>query len=168
MVADDAGIESQFLLMVDQDGALRGLRSANGAPFKPHDGEMSADAPVCLPPEPQVPGCGAVMHGIGFDFDSDVIRPSSQPILASLHEGLSAEQSAEIQIIGHSSSEGADEYNRDLSQRRANSVVTALVALGLDAGRISAVGRGEEDPIASNDDEAGRSLNRRVEVRCSG
>ena len=88
-------------------------------------------------------------------------------MIADLHQGL-AQANAAIQIVGHSSSEGAADYNRNLSQRRAQSVVAALVALGLDAGQISAVGKGEDDPIASNDDEAGRSLNRRVEVICAG
>ena len=71
-------------------------------------------------------------------------------------------------IIGHSSSEGADDYNRALSERRAASVVAALIGLGMNDSALSAVGRGEDEPIASNDDEAGRSLNRRVEVRCAG
>ncbi|MCR9086828.1 MAG: OmpA family protein [Rhodobacteraceae bacterium] len=159
-----AGIPSQFILIAAEDGGLRGLRSTNGAPFKPYDGEASDAAPVCLAPEPVLPGCGAVLHGIGFDFDSDVIRAESQPLLAALSEGLSG--ATGVEIIGHSSSEGAEDYNRDLSQRRAASVVAALVALGLDGAQITATGRGEDDPIASNDDEAGRSMNRRVEVRC--
>ena len=164
--ADSAGIESQFILIATADGAVRGLRSSNGAPFQPYDGETSGAGPACLPAEPPTLGCGAVVHGIGFDFDSDVIRPSAEPLVAALYEGLRHETSATIQIVGHSSSEGAADYNRDLSQRRAASVVAALVALGLDAAQVSAVGRGEDEPIASNDDEAGRSLNRRVEVTC--
>ncbi|CAN0602472.1 unnamed protein product, partial [Ectocarpus sp. 12 AP-2014] len=88
--------------------------------------------------------------------------------LDDLYAGLAGEGAAQIQIIGHSSSEGADDYNRDLSQRRAASVADALVARGLDVGRTAAVGKGEDEPIASNDDEAGRSLNRRVEISCSG
>ena len=164
---NEAGIASQFILIAGEDGALHGLRSTNGAPFKPYDGAAS-DKTVCEAPEPPSLGCGAVLHGIGFDYDSDVIRPESQVIIASLFDGLSAESSSGIEIVGHSSSEGAADYNRDLSQRRAQSVVDALVGLGLDAARISASGRGEEEPIASNEDEAGRSLNRRVEVRCAG
>ena len=63
--------------------------------------------------------------------------------------------------------QGSDNYNLDLSKRRAQSVVDNLVRRGLDAGRISAVGKGEKEPIASNKDEAGRSLNRRVSVTCN-
>lgn len=165
---DKAGIASQFILIAAENNALRGLRSTNGAPFKPYDGEASDKSPVCLPPEPPVLGCGAIVHGIGFDYDSDVIRPGSHALIAKLFDGLKAEGGTGIVITGHSSSEGQADYNRDLSQRRAQSVVNALVALGLDAAAISATGRGEDDPIASNDDEAGRSLNRRVEVQCAG
>ena len=163
-----SGIPSQFILIATDDGSLLGLRSTNGAPFKPYNGEPSTKAAACLEPEPVVLGCGSIVHGIGFDFDSDRIRPSSQMVIEALFEGLSAQSDGNIQIIGHSSSEGAADYNRDLSQRRAQSVVAALVELGLDAGTLSAAGRGEDEPIASNDDEAGRSLNRRVEIVCSG
>lgn len=166
--ANDAGIESQFIMIATADGDIQGLRSTNGAPFKIYNGTPSDNAPVCLPAEPAKLGCGSVIHGIGFDFDSAVIREASQPIITSLYEGLSEDDASTIQVIGHSSSEGAEDYNRDLSQRRAESVVAALIELGIDASKLSASGRGEDDPIASNDDEAGRSLNRRVEIMCSG
>lgn len=164
---DPAGVPSQFILIATADGDIRGLRSANGAPFRQYDGDRTSTGASCLGQEEPVLGCGSIIHGIGFDYDSDVIRPSSELVISDLFQGLSATDAQGIQIVGHSSSEGAADYNRDLSQRRAQSVVAALVALGLDAGRISASGRGEDDPIASNDDEAGRSLNRRVEVRCT-
>lgn len=165
---DAAGIPSQFILIATPDGTLRGLRSANGAPFKPYDGDAVDGPSVCPAPEPPKLGCGSVIHGIGFDYDSAAIRAASQPLIERLHAGLAAEGAVRIEIVGHASSEGAAEYNRDLSQRRAQSVVAALVALGLDGGQVSATGRGEDEPIASNADEAGRSLNRRVEVRCAG
>jgi len=164
--ADAAGVPSQFILIGSENRGIRGLRSTNGAPFKPYDGEAASHAPACLEPEPPTLGCGAVVHGIGFDYDSDVIRPSSEAVIAALFQGLSGESGVRVQIVGHSSSEGAAEYNRDLSHRRAQSVVAALVSLGLNASQLTAVGRGEDDPIASNQDEAGRSLNRRVEVLC--
>lgn len=163
---DDAGIGSQFILISDAEGNIQGLRSTNGAPFKPYDGATSDRAPVCLAPEPEELGCGSVIHGISFDYDSAEIREASWPIINALFDGLSSEDASSIEIVGHSSSEGADDYNRDLSERRAQSVVAALVELGTSPTNLSASGRGEEEPIASNDDEAGRSLNRRVEVKC--
>ncbi|MBV6658120.1 MAG: OmpA family protein [Devosiaceae bacterium] len=164
--ADDAGVPSQFILIVNDEGALRGLRSTNGAPFKVYDGEMSGAEPVCLASEAPTLGCGDTVYGIGFDFDSAVIRAESAAVLDDLYAGLTADGASSVQIIGHSSSEGADGYNRDLSERRAASVVEALVERGFDPGRMQALGKGEDDPIASNADEAGRSLNRRVEVIC--
>lgn len=164
--SDPAGIPSQFILIASADGAMRGLRSTNGAPFKPYDGEPAAGAVVCARPEPAPPGCGAVLHGIGFDYDSAAIRPESAVLLNALADGLRGTDAARIEIVGHSSSEGAAEYNRALSQRRAASVVAALVDMGLAADRLAALGKGEDEPIASNADEAGRSLNRRVEVHC--
>lgn len=111
--ADEAGIPSQFILIAAENGALRGLRSTNGAPFRPYDGEASAASPVCLPAEEPMLGCGSVVHGIGFDFDSDLLRPDAAPILTAMFEGLQAEGDVSVEIIGHSSSEGADDYNRD-------------------------------------------------------
>ncbi len=69
-------------------------------------------------------------------------------------------------IEGHTSSEGTDEYNQRLSERRAQAVVAELVKRGIPRERPSAAGIGERRPIASNDNESGRAMNRRVEVKC--
>ena len=71
-----------------------------------------------------------------------------------------------VTIIGHTSSEGSEEYNKDLSQRRAEAVAAAIVARGIEAGRVSARGQGEKHPIADNSSEAGRALNPRVGIEC--
>ena len=71
-------------------------------------------------------------------------------------------------IEGHTSTEGSDTYNQDLSERRAQSVVDDLIQRGIDGGRISALGLGETSPLISpEDDEASRSINRKVEIACS-
>jgi outer membrane protein OmpA-like peptidoglycan-associated protein len=111
-------------------------------------------------------GCGAVIHAIRFDYDSAVIRPRSAPVLDALAEGLSAAGPVGIRIEGHTSDEGSEAYNRALSEQRAAAVTTALIERGLAADQLSAVGRGESEPIADNADEAGRSMNRRVQVLC--
>jgi OmpA-OmpF porin, OOP family len=81
-------------------------------------------------------------------------------------KGLSGDRSASIVIEGHTSSEGTDDYNQGLSERRTQAIVADLVKRGIEAKRLKAVGLGETRPIAPNTDESGRDLNRRVEVRC--
>ena len=68
-----------------------------------------------------------------------------------------------INIYGHTDSKGADSYNLSLSERRAGAVKSYLSAKGVPSSRMIAMGVGEADPIASNDNEAGRAQNRRVE-----
>jgi outer membrane protein OmpA-like peptidoglycan-associated protein len=85
--------------------------------------------------------------------------------LASLRALAAAVPSkASLSITGHTDSQGADEANRLLSQRRADAVRRALAAAGIAASRLDAVGRGEAEPVADNASEAGRARNRRVEI----
>lgn len=162
------GVGSVFVMTVDPRGEIRGVRSTNGAPFRAYDLATSpAKGPSeCAPAKPNALGCGSLVHGIGFDFDSARIRPESEAVLARLYEGLAASSSSRIVIEGHTSNEGSEAYNRELSAQRARAVVDDLVRRGIDPARIRATGKGETEPIATNDDEAGRSLNRRVEIVC--
>lgn len=161
------GVPSAFVLGV-VDGALRGVRSTNGAPFRIYEGPTAANAPVARCEDRPAPtlGCGSIIHGITFDFDSAVIREDSNPVLAGLFTGLAADTRAMVTVEGYTSSEGADAYNQALSQRRAQAVVDDLVRRGIPAARLAANGRGESRPIANNNSETGRSLNRRVEIVC--
>lgn len=162
-----AGIPSAFVLTVGPDGELFGLRSTNGAPFRILSGTpASTPRSACLE-RPVAPlGCGAVVHGIHFDLDSATIRPESEPILDDLYDGLKSSSASRIVVVGHTSSEGSDTYNQALSERRARAVGVAIVARGIDATRVAAEGLGEKQPIADNATDAGRSLNRRVEIVC--
>ncbi len=159
---------SAFILSVAEDGSVRGVRSNNRGPFAYY---ALAVAPTGTPfecgqpPQPAL-GCGSIIHGINFDVASAVIRPESSAVLAELYKGLQADSRSRIVIEGHTSSEGTDQYNQALSERRARAVVADLVGRGLPSGRITAAGLGETRPIATNNDESGRSLNRRVEVNC--
>jgi OmpA-OmpF porin, OOP family len=166
-VAQVNRIPSAFILNVAGNGELRGVRSTNGGPFALLSGEPASGGtvPTCSQP-PAVLGCGSVIHGISFDFDSAAIRADSAPVLTRLFDGLRSNTSATVVIEGHTSNEGTEEYNRQLSERRAQSVVQDLVKRGIEARRLQAAGIGETRPIAGNGDESGRSLNRRVEVRC--
>ncbi|MDD5758137.1 MAG: OmpA family protein [Desulfobulbaceae bacterium] len=78
---------------------------------------------------------------------------------------LNRYQETVIQVGGHTDSQGSDAYNLNLSQRRADAVVNLMMQLGIAQSRIEAAAYGEAQPIASNDSEAGRRMNRRVEIK---
>lgn len=165
----DSGVRSAFVAGIVGDGELYALRSTNGAPFALVIGQRGAagKGPACGVPAKPTLGCGAVIQGIQFDFDSATIRPESGPVLDALRAGLAGAKAGTIRVEGHTSSEGDEAYNLDLSKRRAQAVVDELVSRGSPRASISASGAGEARPIAPNDDEAGRSLNRRVEIHCA-
>jgi len=102
--------------------------------------------------------------GLLFDFDSDVIKPTAAANLQELARSLTKFPNSNILIVGHTDSQGDDAYNMALSQRRANSAAAYLRAQGVPSSRLSTSGRGEAEPVASNDTEAGKAQNRRVEV----
>jgi outer membrane protein OmpA-like peptidoglycan-associated protein len=102
--------------------------------------------------------------GLLFDFDSSVLRAESKRNLDNLAANLSSFGDSKLLLVGHTDSQGADDYNLDLSRRRATAVASYLEAQGVSAARVETTGRGESEPIASNDDDAGRQQNRRVEI----
>jgi outer membrane protein OmpA-like peptidoglycan-associated protein len=118
------------------------------------------------PPAPQAePPPLISFDDVLFDFDRSTLRPEANAILAPALEMLRADPDMAVEIEGHTDWIGSDAYNDGLSQRRAQAVVEWLAARGIARERISAVGRGEGEPVASNATAAGRQLNRRVEVR---
>lgn len=101
---------------------------------------------------------------ITFAFDRADIQPQFQPVLDDIGRTLSEYNQTTVQVVGHADSVGSDSYNLALSERRARSVADALVQRGVGPNRIYVVGRGESQPIASNDTDEGRARNRRVEI----
>ena len=101
---------------------------------------------------------------VSFDFDSAAIKPAFRPTLDKVADILKRYPRTTIRIIGHTDNVGAAAYSQRLSLRRAQSVMDYLVARGVDPARVIAEGRGESEPRASNATEAGRQLNRRVEM----
>lgn len=99
-----------------------------------------------------------------FDFDSAELRPMARENLGDLAASLRDYPDTEVLIVGHTDSTGPEDYNQRLSERRASSAATYVMEQGLRPSRITTVGKGEQEPIASNDTEAGRQQNRRVEV----
>lgn len=106
----------------------------------------------------------AVLYGINFDFNSDVIRPESRPTLEKVVSVLKENKNWKMQIEGHTDNIGGDDFNRTLSEKRAAAVVKFLSDAGIEAARISPSGAGLSKPIAANDTEGGRAQNRRVEL----
>lgn len=107
----------------------------------------------------------ALLYGILFDYDSDVVKPESEPALEEIKKLLDGTPSLELLVVGHTDNQGSLEYNLDLSRRRARSVVKALVArYGIAAARLEGHGVGFLAPVASNDTDEGRAKNRRVEL----
>lgn len=104
------------------------------------------------------------LDGIYFDFNKSSIKPESRPTLDRAVKIMKDNPRIRVRIEGHTDSVGSDSYNQQLSQRRADSVKAYLVQDGgIDASRIISSGRGEGEPIASNDTDEGRSMNRRIE-----
>jgi outer membrane protein OmpA-like peptidoglycan-associated protein len=99
-----------------------------------------------------------------FATDSAALRPDLARDIQAVGQNLIQYPNSRIEVIGHADNSGTAAYNQDLSQRRASSVAQALVATGVQSGRVSAIGRGEDQPIASNLTPEGRAQNRRVEI----
>jgi outer membrane protein OmpA-like peptidoglycan-associated protein len=102
--------------------------------------------------------------GILFDFDSDALQPAARENLRNLAASLDEYPRTSVLLVGHTDAIGADSYNQGLSQRRASTAASFLTSQGVSRSRTEAAGRGEMEPVASNDSEGGRQQNRRVEV----
>jgi outer membrane protein OmpA-like peptidoglycan-associated protein len=102
--------------------------------------------------------------GILYPFNSTEILPAGKANLQELANSLQKYPNSDILIVGHTDSVGTDVYNLDLSQRRAQAASAYLQSLGVPAARLRTVGRGEAEPVQSNDTEEGRQQNRRVEI----
>ncbi|MGB8812196.1 MAG: OmpA family protein [Paracoccaceae bacterium] len=99
-----------------------------------------------------------------FATDSANLRPDLSSDIRAVANNLMSYPNSTIEIIGHTDNVGEAAYNQDLSERRAMAVANVLRNSGVPGGRISAIGRGEDQPIASNGTANGRSQNRRVEI----
>lgn len=110
-------------------------------------------------------GNSLVLNNVFFDTDSDVLKAQSKTELDRLVALLVHNSGMQVEIGGHTDAIGSEEKNLNLSQRRAQAVVNYIVENGISADRLTSAGYGESKPVASNDNEEGRALNRRTEVR---
>ena len=101
---------------------------------------------------------------VSFDFGSAALKPAFTPTLEKVSNILQRYPNTIIHVVGHTDSVGSESYNMTLSQNRADSVVGYFASRGVASGRLVAAGRGEAEPRATNETEAGRQLNRRVEI----
>jgi outer membrane protein OmpA-like peptidoglycan-associated protein len=99
-----------------------------------------------------------------FDVNSAIIKPGAIDGLTQVADVLIRYPETTIVVKGYTDTTGTEAYNQELSERRAKSVGNFMIGKGVDAGRVTAIGFGEQFPIASNDSEAGRQQNRRVEL----
>lgn len=159
----------------DGDGIADAADQCPGTPSG-----ASVDGQGC-PPAPPAPACDSgaagielggcepgqtlVLHGVNFAFDQAVLTANARTLLDQLVLALKASPHLRIEIGGHTDARGGDAYNQALSARRAHSVVDYLVGQAIAPQRLQAVGYGETAPLADNQTEAGRQLNRRVALR---
>ncbi|MDQ3046140.1 MAG: OmpA family protein [Bacteroidota bacterium] len=110
-------------------------------------------------------GSKIILKNIFFDFDKATLRPESTNELERLTKLLNDVPTLKIEISGHTDSKGAADYNQKLSQNRAKAVVDHLVKAGIAADRLTFAGYGKDQPVATNDTDEGRQMNRRTEFK---
>jgi len=158
-----------------------GYEDADGCPEPDNDKDTVSDIEDQCPMEPGVvggdkPGCPKkpsnvivtekeikIMQQVHFEFNKDKIRPESFPILDEVAAVLRDNPKIRIEIQGHTDNKGSAKLNKDLSERRAASVLKYLVSKGLDPSRLTSKGYGMEKPVVPNTTDQNRALNRRVQ-----
>lgn len=151
----------------DEDGIPDG---SDRCPMEPEDRDGFQDEDGCPEPGPRAAVVTVtdtrilISERIYFDFDTDTIRSVSLPLLDQVGEVITdIPGQRRIRVEGYTDSEGIDQYNLDLSYRRARAVVEYLAGRGVPRARLEYAGYGEANPVAPNDSPDGRALNRRVE-----
>jgi OOP family OmpA-OmpF porin len=141
-------------------------------PAKPAPAPAPA-APV-VAPKPAAPAPVSVKQAITiqaealFDFDKAVLKPDGKK---SIDEAIGKMKDIDVEVViatGHTDSIGTDAYNQKLSERRANAVKEYMVSKGVPAAKITTLGKGETQPVATNKTAEGRAKNRRVDIEFKG
>jgi outer membrane protein OmpA-like peptidoglycan-associated protein len=127
--------------------------------------EINTDVELVSVEELKNSGKSIRINNIFFDFDSFELKDKSYEALNLLYKFLKDNPDILVEINAYTDNIGTEKYNLKLSQNRANSVVNYLVKKGVDKSRLFPTGFGEQNPVASNETEQGRALNRRVEFR---
>lgn len=145
----------------ERDALLISRREIEVTQLKAELAELKASR---IPVKTTERGIVVTLGDVFFAYNKADVRPRGRGIIEKLAKFLYKNPEKTVVIEGHTDSRGSDEYNLDLSQRRADAVRFLFVSSGIDSARIQAKGMGEHYPIASNDNDGGRQLNRRVEI----
>ncbi|HWH39736.1 MAG TPA: OmpA family protein [Usitatibacter sp.] len=130
--------------------------------------------PPAKPAEPAKPAPQSVRESVViqadalFDFDKSVLRPDGKK---AIDDALAKIQGTDLEMViatGHTDSIGTEQYNQRLSERRAEAVKQYLVSKGIPASKITTIGKGESQPVATNKTKEGRQKNRRVDIEFKG
>lgn len=154
--------------VIDGRLSVKGLANSQGdlddalAALAGIDGDVSID----LETSPDVRGelDAALLQGVEFESNTNIPTSETEIVIGDIASVLKTNPDIAIEITGHTDSRGNDEANQSLSESRAQAVLEGLVARGIDATRLSASGRGEAEPVDSNETLEGQQNNRRVEI----
>ncbi len=127
-----------------------------------------AAAPAARPAPASVKQSVVIQADALFDFDKSVLRPDGRK---SIDDAVAKLQGVDVEMViatGHTDSVGSDAYNQKLSERRAGAVKDYLVSKGIPAAKITTIGKGESQPVATNKTAEGRQKNRRVDIEFKG
>ena len=153
-----------------------GVKAAPAAPVAPAEPAKPA-VPAPTPAKPAEPAKAApssvrqsvvIQADALFDFDKSVVRPDGKK---SIDEALAKIQGVDLEMViatGHTDSIGTDQYNQRLSERRAAAIKEYLVSKGIPASKVTTIGKGESQPVATNKTAEGRQKNRRVDIEFKG
>jgi OOP family OmpA-OmpF porin len=137
-------------------------------PAKPAAPVAPAPAAAAAPAPSSVKQAVTIQAEALFDFDKSVLKPAG---MKSIDEAIAKMKTLDVDAViatGHTDSVGTDAYNQKLSERRANSVKEYMVSKGIPAAKITTLGKGETQPIATNKTAEGRAKNRRVDIEFKG
>lgn len=158
--------ESEMRARPGSSANLRWVNAGIGVQHRFLGPESMAQVP---PPAPAVAPAPAkkrlILRGVNFDFDKATIRSDARPVLDEALRTIKQSGDIHIAVEGNTDSQGSEEYNLNLSIRRAQAVADYLVAHGVARSQLQIDGYGETRPVASNDTADGRAQNRRVELR---
>jgi OOP family OmpA-OmpF porin len=141
--------------------------SAPAAPGKPAAPPAPA-APAPKPAPASVRQAIVIQADALFDFDKSVVRPDGKKNIDDAMAKLAGVDVEMVIATGHTDSVGTDAYNQKLSERRAAAVKEYLVSKGIPASKITTLGKGESQPVATNKTKEGRQKNRRVDIEFKG